>query len=199
MNIFMGWCLRKKTEYYALVHYPKLRNEKVEKFRKKYDPLVDIIEPHITLIFPLPANQIDESQLVDHINKTLSKWRPFDIHMTGLKKSWDCCLFLLIKEGGNSIIKLHDELYTGILAKYLRKDIEFIPHITLGLFVKKVTSYDLLNLQAAAFDEKRYETALKEARKLHFDYMNRFDRVRLIKSNEDLSKILETKEFKLGS
>jgi 2'-5' RNA ligase len=184
--------------YYALVHYPKLEKKKVKEFRRKYDPLVNIIEPHITLIFPLPANQIDESQLVDHINKTLSKWKPFDIHMTGFKKSWDCWLFLLIKEGGNSIIKLHNELYTGILAKYLRKDIEFIPHITLGLFVKKETPYDLPNPQAVAFDEEKYESAIKEAKRLNLDYGNTFDKVCLIKLNEDLSKILETKEFKLG-
>lgn len=184
--------------YYALVHYPKLENEKVEKFRKKYDPLVDVIEPHITLIFPLPANQIDESQLVDHINKTLSKWKPFDIHLTGLKKSWDCWLFLLIKKGGNSITKLHDELYTGILAKYLHKDIEFIPHISLGLFTKKKTPYDLSNPQAVALDEEKYKSAIKEAERLNLDYRDMFDKVCLIKLNEDLSEILETKEFKLG-
>lgn len=193
----MGWSLRKKTEHYALVHYPKLKNGKVEKFRRKYNPLVDIIEPHITLIFPLPANQIDESQLVDHINKILSKWKPFDIHMTGLKKSWDCWLFLLIKEGGNSITKLHDELYTGILAKYLRKDIEFIPHTSLGLFTKKKTPYDLSNPQAVALDEEKYKSAIKEAERLNLDYRDTFDKVCLIKLNEDLSEILETKEFKL--
>ena len=184
---------------YALVYYPKLEKKKVERFRRKYDPLVDIIEPHITLIFPLPANRIDENRLVNHINKTLSKWKPFDIHITGLKKSWDCWLFLLIKKGGNSIIKLHNELYTGILAKYLRKDIEFIPHITLGSFVKKEISYDLPDSQAVALDEERYKSAIKEAERLNLDYRNIFDRLCLIKLNKGLSKILEIKEFKLGT
>lgn len=40
---------------YALVHYPDIDSLRIDRFRRKYDPLADLIAPHITLMFPLSA------------------------------------------------------------------------------------------------------------------------------------------------
>ncbi|MCP4567450.1 MAG: 2'-5' RNA ligase family protein, partial [FCB group bacterium] len=43
-------------------------------------------------------------------------------------------LFLVPDEGFSQIIKLHDDLYTGIMSNHLRLDIPFTPHMTVGIF-----------------------------------------------------------------
>jgi hypothetical protein len=41
--------------FYALVHYPQIDPEFINDFRRKYDPHVDLIEPHITFVFLVPV------------------------------------------------------------------------------------------------------------------------------------------------
>ncbi|MDM5194062.1 hypothetical protein QUG02_13900 [Bacillus hominis] len=41
-------------------------------------------------------------------------------------------LFLEIEQGKEQIEELHDKLYTGPLLPFLRKDIPYIPHVTVG-------------------------------------------------------------------
>jgi 2'-5' RNA ligase len=41
-------------------------------------------------------------------------------------------VLLVPDEGFSGIVKLHDRLYTGLLADRLRLDIPFIPHVTIG-------------------------------------------------------------------
>jgi hypothetical protein len=41
---------------YALVHYPTVDVGSINQLRKKYDPQIDLIEPHLTLVFPVPAS-----------------------------------------------------------------------------------------------------------------------------------------------
>ena len=41
-------------------------------------------------------------------------------------------VFLVPDEGFSDVVKLHDSLYSGVLAPELRLDITFIPHIGVG-------------------------------------------------------------------
>jgi hypothetical protein len=59
--------------------------------------------------------------------------------------------------------RLYKELYTGILAEYGR---EYIPHLGLGLFLKKGSIYDWSNPREEEFDRARYEEALRRAKNL---------------------------------
>lgn len=178
--------------FYSLVNYPGINTSEIDKFREKYDSYHKLIGAHISIIFPV-SDSIGEKALVDHIESTIQKWKPFQIHMKGLKKSWDHWLFLLIQEGNKEIIKLHDELYTGILAPFLRKDIEFIPHIAIGLFADN--SYDLRDPKKASFDKAKYERALLKAESLNLDYKTVIDKLALVKVNDDFSQIIESKDF----
>lgn len=166
---------------YALVHYPKVDVQRINQFRKKYDPQVDLIEPHITLMFPI-SESIGEDNLVNHLEHVLSHWQSFPIHLQGLEKSWDDYLFLLIQEGNDEIIHLHSEIYTEILTDCRKEDIQFIPHLTLGVFVK---------------NESKYSEGLAEAQQLDLNYRCIVDKLHLVKVNDDKSQIVWSNEFSL--
>jgi hypothetical protein len=114
-------------------------------------------------------------------------------------------LFLLLKEGSEEAIALHDELYTGILSPYLRRDIKYIPHIGIGLFVKKDARYNVLNPKKADFDAQLYSQALKEAKSLKIDSFDTVDKLFLRKVvinasaplNVDLIRFVSSEEIKL--
>lgn len=184
--------------YYSLVNFPKIKGEKINLIRRKYDPLEKLINYHITLIFPIKFPcEISEEELISHIESKLRKFKAFDVRLAELKKAWDNWLFLLAKEGNPEIIKLHDALYTKILEKYLRKDIEYTPHVTIGLFTKKDAEYDVTNPKIAPLDEDKYRKALDEAQKLELDYKFRFNNLALIKLNDEFTSCEIVKEFKL--
>lgn len=182
--------------FYALVHYPDIDIEPIKRFKRKYDPLADLIDPHMTLVFLVPES-IGEQNLVSHIEQVLSRWQPFPIHLHGLEKSWDHWLFLVLQEGRGEVIKLHEELYAGVLEPYRRPDIQFVPHIVLGLFVKQDEQYDIRNPQQTSFDAERYEAALAEAEQLGLDYRCVVDRLHLVKINSDITQVVGSKEFAL--
>lgn len=157
----------------AVVYFPKTNLDKINAFREKYDPNSRIIPPHITIVSPF--SEISESQLIEHVEKVTKDIKSFSIRLTGLTKTFDDCLFLLVKEGKEKIINLHDQLYSGILTPYLPTDYPFIPHITLGYFGAK--------------DHNLY----KEAEKASFDLSCAFDTVSVIKGDGlTLAKIIRT-------
>jgi 2'-5' RNA ligase len=86
----------------------------------------------------------------------------------------------LIQEGRANIIHLHDEVYTGLLADYWRKDNPFVPHLTLGVLDK---------------NSMNYREVLQEAEELSIDYHCVLDKLHLVKVNDDRSKIVWSKEF----
>jgi hypothetical protein len=200
--------------YHVLVYYPKFDRkieENIEAFRRKYDPYVDSWKPHVPFIFSVPCNEVEEERFAEHVETVLKNWKPFPIQIGGFTKSWDHWLFLLLKKGNEEAIALHDELYTGILSPYLRRDIEYIPHIGIGLFVRKDAGYNVLNPEKVDFDAKLYSQALKEAESLKIDSFDTVDRLFLRKVivkvgaslhtratlNDVLIKTVSSKEIKL--
>jgi len=117
--------------------------------------------------------------------------------LSGFEKSWDNWLFLVLKEGREQVIRLHDELYQGALELYLRKDIEFIPHLGLGLFVKNKADWQLKAPSRLAFDEQVYSSALKEAKSLELDYSCGINKLHLLEINDDFTSISLIREFEL--
>jgi 2'-5' RNA ligase len=94
-----------------------------------------VVAPHFTLVFPL--HSLDERQVAKHVRETLSRSAPIPFVLRCclvVKNDSDDNYFVLLvpDEGFSNIVKLHNSLYTGILAPHLRLDIPFIPHITIG-------------------------------------------------------------------
>jgi len=167
---------------YALVHYLDIDTRRINQFRTKHDPQTELIEPHITVMFPV-SESIGKDNLVHHIENIASNWQSFPIHLQGFQVSTDDHLFLLVQEGNANVIRLHDKVYTGILADYWRKNIPFLPHLTLGVLNKNSTNQDQV---------------LQEAEELDIDYYCLLDKLHLVKVNDDRSKIVWSKEFSLA-
>jgi len=182
--------------YYALIYYPDIKNERFHTLRKKYEPYYSLIPEHLPLIFPVPE-LIGLKKLEAHINETLTQWKPFKVHFHGLQKTWDQWLFLVLKEGNDFMIKLHDELYTDFLTPYLRNDLPYTPHVGLGFFSKG--QYDFTNPTAQlSLDEKLYNKAKMEFENLRLDFWRTIDHLTLIKINTDFSKCWDLMEFRIN-
>lgn len=112
--------------------FPKFNNiDAIQAIRKKYDRLYDKLNPHITLVFPF-VDDISDDELIKEVEKILSEYQKFLVRFKGVSLSNDNYLFLNCLKGKEEIISLHDALYSGNLSRHLRKDIPYVPHVTLG-------------------------------------------------------------------
>lgn len=179
---------------YAFIYKLKTNISSIDQLRSKYDPYYNLIGPHITLIFPTP-DSVSIKDLRDHVQQIVSKHTPFDIRLSGLDKSWDHWLNLLIKEGNQELINLHDELYMGVMAPFLRNDLPFVPHVGLGLFTQG--SYSVFNPEPVELDDSQYRKALKEAEAINLDFRERIEGFELISLNDEGTKIEGREEFGL--
>lgn len=112
--------------------FPKFNNiELIQSIRKKYDRLYNIIPPHITLVFPFTDN-ISNEDLYIKLKELIKDTKKFNVKFEGLSLSDDNFIFLNCVIGLENIIYLHDKIYNNILPTHFKKDVEYVPHITLG-------------------------------------------------------------------
>ena len=181
---------------YCVVYFvPPALAKQVQPFREEYDPTARLIEPHLTIVFPVARSS--EEVLARHVERVLENWSPFTIQITGLSKSWDHWLFLLVGKGNEDVVKLHDELYAGILAPHLRKDLDYIPHVGLGHFATTGERYDVINPTAGTLDQQRYQRAIAEARTLELDFEAPVSALHLIAVDESVTKVEKLARFAL--
>ncbi len=107
--------------------------EIIHELRALYDPYANFVKPHITLVFPFDSDFTTE-ELMDHIRASLCDVKSFALTMQGISphRSGGNYLFLNVLEGNQEIRSLHDKLYTGILQRFYRADIPYVPHMTIG-------------------------------------------------------------------
>ena len=112
--------------------FPKFKNMNlIQKVRNKYDRLFNLVEPHITLAFPF-KNEMSNEELILKLSELLKAYAPFQVTFKGISISDDNYIFLKCAEGEEVIYKLHDEIYEKIIPTHFKKEINYIPHITLG-------------------------------------------------------------------
>ena len=112
--------------------FPKFENiNKLQELRNKYDPLANLIAPHITIVFPFSDN-ISNEELIKKITNLLKDFKPFTIVFKGISLSQDNYIFLNCIQGNQEIIELHNEIYKQIITSHSKKSSKYIPHITLG-------------------------------------------------------------------
>ena len=155
--------------YLILLYYPDVGVDTLDALRMKYDPMVHFIRPHVPVVFPVPESDWSTA-VFEHVTTIVGRRRPFAIRLHGFEKSPDHWLFLKLEAGESDFVQLFEAMYTGPLARFRRGDVEFVPHVGLGLFVKKSARYDMsATPQAADLDEKRYGEALREAEAMQID------------------------------
>jgi 2'-5' RNA ligase len=172
--------------YWSLLYYPEVGIEALDRLRRKYDPLVDFIPPHVPVVFPVPAPE-DEASLFAHVEQVLRGRKRFPLRLRGLEKSPDHWLFLLVEEGFEELVELFEAMYTGPLAPFRRHDLEYVPHVGLGLFVKPQVRYEMsAQSRAADLDEPTYREALSEAQAARIDIRCELSMLHLVEIGDEI-------------
>lgn len=178
----------------AVVYFPRLANPGLLGFRRDFDPFASLYEVHLPLVFPMPVAPGD---VCEHVRRVLPQFEPFDIHITGVKKTWDHWLYFAIQEGSDALFALHERLYRDELAEYRRLDLPFEPHIGVGFFGNR--EYDPLDPTEVDLDLVTYQTAQARAEDLGIDEWRRVDVLTIVQMNEDLDVFETVHEIRLGA
>jgi len=103
----------------------------IECFRADNDPLAGVLAAHLTFVFPF-ASTLGDVQVAAHVRRALARWPVLPIRLEGLGHFHADWLHLRVTRGHASVIALHDRLYRGALSPFLRRDLPYEPHVTIG-------------------------------------------------------------------
>jgi len=119
----------------ALVAFPRVADApawaRVLSARGRFDPLVHLVPPHLTLVFPF-EDTLSDAALDEHVLGVVARQRSFAVTLQGITAHEDEYLFLNVKRGNDELIQLHDALYRGVLAAHRSRRRTFVPHVTIG-------------------------------------------------------------------
>ena len=116
----------------AVVLFPKSDAlAAIEEFRRRHDPLANVIAAHVTLVFPFTSG-VEAQALRSHIEASIVGIPPFAIRFDGVTAEDEGYLFLNITRGSETIHRLHDRLYTGPLSAHRSSRHVYTPHLTIG-------------------------------------------------------------------
>jgi 2'-5' RNA ligase superfamily len=174
-----------------VVNYPTIPADDfawIQEIRQQEDELnFRSIDPHFTLVFPII--EIDRATLVSHVKRvskgeassTIQGIKAFDFTLRYAVLCNDAFskythVFLVPDEGYSNIVKLHDSLYTGVIASELRLDIPFIPHIGI----------------ANSLDPHHCKQLVARLNSKKFEICGRIDRLDIISSQGDLVETIKS-------
>jgi len=128
-----------------VVAYPVLNEtdfDLIENQRKVSDPLQKVIAPHFTFVFPVVDFPADEfcREIRAQLNNIYAF--PFLISRAiGHRDEFtgNHLALLVPGPGAAQIANVHDLLYSGLLRKHLRRDLPFVPHVTIGTFTDELS------------------------------------------------------------
>ena len=101
--------------------------------RASHDRHASMLGPHFTLLFGCDA--VDESICFHHVRTIVAATRAFAIHCSDAEPDADVghgVVYLVPDVGRDRVTALHDALYTGPMAPFLRGDRDFVAHMTVG-------------------------------------------------------------------
>ena len=166
--------------YYGLAIYPNSVDEAlIGRMRRQYDPTVDVIAPHVPVVYPVPE-RVGRDPLISHIRNVTLACAPFEMRLGALRRSADHWLFLTPVEGKEDLGRLYLRLHTGLLAEFRDADRDYVPHVGLGHFMREGATYNWENPREEDFDAERYEAAAREAQPLLDGPAERVDTLHLV-------------------
>jgi 2'-5' RNA ligase len=117
---------------YAVAWFPAFDGiERVEAFRRRHDPMAALIPAHLTLVFPFPT-ALKRLQVETHVKRVVSRWPALPVSFRAVRMEANEFVFLMAARGAESVVALHDALYTRSFRPALRRDLPYDPHITLA-------------------------------------------------------------------
>lgn len=118
----------------TIMIFPKFENMAViDAIRKKYDPLAELVRPHITVVFPFDSTMSNE-ELEQILEKQLAGIKPFALELGGISKQEDRFgnyLFLNVSQGAEELSLIHKLLYESELKEF-DLGLGYVPHMTVG-------------------------------------------------------------------
>ena len=137
----------------TIMIFPEFNNmDIIDEIRDKYDPLAKLVRPHITIVFPFEMD-IANDELCMIIENRFRDFKSFEIEMKGFSKCEDRFgnyLFLNMIKGAETIIQLHDLLYSNEFSAF-DLGMTYVPHMTVG----KLKTVDELNKAYDAVKENK--------------------------------------------
>jgi 2'-5' RNA ligase len=128
----------------------------IEPIRHRFDPLARSLPPHVTLVFPFES-ELTTQDVRNHIELATQGVGPFALTLEGVIGSEREYLVLNVKRGSDSIVELHERLYSGRLQAHLSLTHTYVPHVTVGR-LRSEAAFEAA-LAAVAQIHTRIETA----------------------------------------
>ncbi len=120
----------------------------VEAFRAGHDPTARTVAAHVTLVFPF-ASALSSVQVAAHVRRIASRWPVLPAEFAGSDAFEARFVYLRMTRGRQALAELHDQLYRGVLAPFLRQDFRYELHLTIGV-ADDVDACNAMLAQAAA-------------------------------------------------
>ena len=156
----LTYILRPSLPRRAIVWFPKFANQGViDRFRGTHDPLAQALPPHVTLVFPFHS-RLTLDQLAAHAQKVLRAWPCFPVVMHGFWSAQNEFIGVGAQVGADAMIEMHDRLYRGPLAEFLRQEFDYAPHITLAQATAP-DRFEALSAVATAVTRETYRDLLR--------------------------------------
>lgn len=126
----------------------------VDSFRRRYDPHVAHIMPHITLAFAHDLETVQWSQARPRIERDLQELPPFTVHVaeTGVFVRDGLVLWLRPTVENGELISLRSVVVREFPGVTFERPDDFVPHISIGFFE---TEESLLRARAVVQRELR--------------------------------------------
>jgi 2'-5' RNA ligase len=121
----------------AVIAYPVLSDDDrrwIEDIRTAHDPQSTRVAAHFTLVFPA---DIRADPVVKHVEFILREFERISFVLRQALVVRDLVgqgahVFLVPDQGEDEITRLHDRLYSEFLEPYRRKNMPFVPHVTVA-------------------------------------------------------------------
>ncbi|MCK6256797.1 2'-5' RNA ligase family protein [Fictibacillus sp. KIGAM418] len=152
---------------YGIAIFPSEElKDKINSYRKRYDPHYSIIAPHITLKDPFEANDAEIEEIVEYIETVAKNIPPINIHITRASSFHPVNNVIYLKVDNNDELNsLHELLYEGPLEH--EHPYNFVPHLTLAQKLSDVEHADVL--ERLKMVEAEYQETVTEFHLLKMD------------------------------
>jgi 2'-5' RNA ligase len=120
----------------ALAIFPPAEiSQTINRWRQIYDPYVDIIPPHITVVYPLGISPQVWPEVRPIFVQSLEQFQPFQVKISTLNCFLSPQIVLWLQPEENEIIcSMHTVIEERFPGYIHRGSLNFVPHMTLGFF-----------------------------------------------------------------
>jgi 2'-5' RNA ligase len=171
------YILRPPLPRRAIVWFPAFANQTlIDRFRGTHDPLAHALAPHVTLVFPFHS-RLTLDQLAAHAQKVLRSWPCFPVVMHGFWSAQNEFIGVGAQVGADAMVEMHDRLYRGPLAEFVRPEFDYAPHITLAKTLQP-NQFESLSRAAAIVTRETFRDLMRTVTIIRDDGDNNWVRER---------------------